>query len=71
MRQDKETLESGGAILAFSIVTAVFLLTFALNRLILQGLTTGGSLGVFGIIASIVLTATTIAVKDLLDSAKK
>jgi adenosylcobinamide-phosphate synthase len=67
----KKLLKAGGAFLAVSIVTAVFLLTFALNRLILQGLTTGGSLAVFGIVASVVLTATTIAVRDLLDSAKK
>ncbi len=67
----KKLLRAGGVILAFSIVTAVFLLTFAINRLILQGLTAGGLLAVFGIIASIVLTATTIAVRDLLDSAKK
>ena len=67
----KKLLRAGGVILAFSIVTAVFLLTFAINRLILQGLTAGGLLAIFGIIASIVLTATTIAVRDLLDSAKK
>ena len=66
----KKLLKASGAILAFSIVTAVFLLTFAINRLILQSLTAGHFFAVFGIIAAIVLTATTIAVRDLLDSAK-
>ena len=69
--QTKKLLRAGGAILTFSIVIAVFLLTFAINRLILKGLTAGGLLAIFGIIASIVLTATTIAVRDLLDSAQK
>lgn len=62
---------AGGVILAFSIVTAVFLLTFAINGLILKSLILGPFYRVFGIIAAVVLTTTTIAVRDLLDSAKK
>jgi adenosylcobinamide-phosphate synthase len=67
----KKRLKAGGIILAFSIVAAVFLLTVAINTLILQGLMAGGFFAVVGIIAAVVLTATTIAVRDLLDSAKK
>ncbi|MGO9377580.1 MAG: adenosylcobinamide-phosphate synthase CbiB [Dissulfurispiraceae bacterium] len=66
----KERAKVGGVILAFSIITVVFLLTLALNKLILKGLMAGHFFAVVGIIAAVALTETTIAVKDLLDSAK-
>src|SRR5512135_1237365 len=67
----RRLLRAGGVIMAFSIVAVVFLITLAINRLILQGLTAGGFSAVAGIVAAVVLTSTTIAVRDLLDSARK
>jgi adenosylcobinamide-phosphate synthase len=64
------TQRFGGVILAILIVMPVFMVTFALNELILRGIATGGVLMIAGIIAAVVLTSTTIAVKDLIDSAK-
>jgi adenosylcobinamide-phosphate synthase len=64
------SLKTGGVILALSIVLATFLATFAVNHMIMILMKSGRLLSVIGILAMVILTATTIAVRGLLDSAK-
>ena len=64
------SLKAGGVILALSIVLASFFATFAVNHLIVILMKSGRLLAIIGILAMVILTATTIAVRDLLDSAK-
>ncbi|HTZ17036.1 MAG TPA: adenosylcobinamide-phosphate synthase CbiB [Dissulfurispiraceae bacterium] len=60
----------GGAVLVVLIVMPVFLVTFALNWLIFRGIAAGGIPMVACMIAAVILTSTTIAVKDLIVSSK-
>jgi adenosylcobinamide-phosphate synthase len=60
----------GGVFLALLIIMPVFLLTFAIHKIILLGIAAGGFTTLAGIVAAVVLTSTTIAVRDLIDSAK-
>jgi len=60
----------GGLFLVLLIVMPVFLLTFVINKVILLNIATGGIIAAVGIIAAIILTSTTIAVRDLIDSSK-
>jgi adenosylcobinamide-phosphate synthase len=66
-----ERLErAGGLFLTVVISATVFLLTFSLNELIFRGIMAGGIQMAAAMIAAIVLTSTTIAVRDLIDSSK-
>jgi len=60
----------GGVFLVVVIVMPVFLLTFAINKIVLLSIATGGIIAAAGIISAVVLTSTTIAVRDLIDSSK-
>ncbi len=61
---------AGGIVLVVLIVFPVFLVTFALKQLIMHGIAAGGMSMIAGIISAVVLTSTTIAVRDLIDSSK-
>jgi adenosylcobinamide-phosphate synthase len=66
----ERTERIGGVFLALLIVMPVYLLTFAINKIILLGIATGGITTAAGIVSAVVLTSTTIAVRDLIDSSK-
>jgi len=66
----KRLARTGGIMLAASVVGAVFVSFSAINALIMKNLNAGGVSSFIGIIFAVVLTATTIAVKDLLCSAR-
>jgi adenosylcobinamide-phosphate synthase len=66
----ERTEKIGGIILALLIIISVFLLTFAMNKIILLCIATGGIITAAGIVTAVVLTSTTIAIRDLIDSSK-
>lgn len=61
---------AGGFLLATVIVGTTFTITCALNLILIDSMAAGGIFTVVGILLLIILTSTTIAVKDLTDSAK-
>ncbi|HMK60624.1 MAG TPA: adenosylcobinamide-phosphate synthase CbiB [Dissulfurispiraceae bacterium] len=66
----KKLARVGGIILTASVVGSVFILSYAVNLFIRESINAGGISAFIAITFAIVLAATTIAVRDLLDSAR-